>query len=348
MMERNFFIFVSGIPRRTFAKSVNIFFANLGFHTFVVSQYLEISPSEWPIDSGYCLMGTRSKQAFETLLNHSHFEFQGRQLKVQPQLTGLQLYKLNRSYNKRRILLKRVPGYISTEEIKRCLEKHFGRISEFFELKSEMSYYHQIDENRKNKTFSVMFETIISDMIQGSIELEVSPGVYVHAERFSLKKKTFQKQNQLGTGNRQASSKKESSRVDSTIGALSSQFQTKTESSTTRNQTSVVRQSLSLRQIAIALPENRRARSSGRVPRSSQGCCRSQIVDDLLAASHHCKPSSKVYRLIRCEKFEYFSAFELGNTWTAKTNFKYNTDRSIRYLVPLARSANLRPQSQNN
>ena len=56
----------------------------------------------------------------------------------------------------------------------------------------------------------------------------------------------------------------------------------------------------------------------------SRGYCRTQFIDDLIGLSHHLKPSSRVYRLLRSEKFEYFSTFELMNTWTAMHNFKYN------------------------
>ena len=134
-------------------------------------------------------MATRSKQVYEAMLNNSQFIYLGRRLKIKPHLRGVELYKENSRNNKRRMFLKRVPTFISEAEIKYYLETNFGRISEFYELMSDQSMSKPKYRNRKVKTYSIMFESSLSGKFNGCIHLEIRNGVYIQAERFSVKKK---------------------------------------------------------------------------------------------------------------------------------------------------------------
>lgn len=326
-MNKNRIVFVTGIPRGTIALEVIRIFSEIGYKIKVVNQYSENIESSSRINSGYCLMKTESVSDYSSILELHHVFFSGRRLILKPYLTGTDLYKQNRKNNKRRILIKQVPFYISETEIRNHLENRYGFISELYRLKPHQpsSSY----SRRKFCAYSVMFEEAIADHFKSSTFLEIRTNTFVIAERFCLNKK----QNPC--------SSESSSRLSPELHVydFTGGFTTKVDLETHVNLTETnlplyihnyhrlsPRSQRAPSESSPSVERRRKSRPCSATNRRRPSTGYQKIVFStlLLNSSHHLKPNSKIYRLLRDHDPEFLGTFALKDSWIALSNLREN------------------------
>ena len=329
-------MFVSGIPRGTKARELVFAFNKMRFKIRVSTNNELTEHSRSEIISGHCLICTRNRNEYENILNSERIFFDGRWLSVKPYLSGVELYRQNCKNNKRRILLKRVPLNISDFEIRDSLESKFGLVSELFCLmpdKKESSSHYM--RKRKTRTYSVMFYQEVSSTFVNNMKLELRPGLWVLAEKFSVKKKKKKTACNKGShlsvpdGNSQKNYlEMPDAKTAPTLKVVGEIVQSISNGSLLGKLKSV--QQLTELPEQSDYPQHRRRTSVEGTKRPSNGYCRSEFINDLIGECHHLKPSTKIYRLLRGEDPEYLATFEHRYTWIAVSNLQVNRPELIR------------------
>lgn len=147
-------LFVAGLPAQ-----IN--------HQAVLDYFLQIDPSfelDLSIDpehrlrqhkKGYCYLKCHNKKAAKYVLDTKFFDFLGRTLSVSKRKSGVALIIENKKNKKCRVILKRVPNKMTTDELRYFLEKNFGPIATIFQLKCDNPY----DFARNSKADKAFFKT---------------------------------------------------------------------------------------------------------------------------------------------------------------------------------------------
>lgn len=320
-------LFLTGIPTGTQPAKLASMFSSIGFTVKIYDQKEQAIMPSRPIKNGYCLLETSSRRDYESLLDMKHVAYVGRRLIVKPYLAGVELYKENRKNNKRRVLLKQVPTYITDEEVKFHLCEKFGEIVEFYRLQS-----HKLAESFKDrgfKAFSVMFKDSVVEKVGQNTSLEIRNGLRLKLERFSMEKK---KSTFLGSPTNQLKMEKRSflskGRKRSIVINPMKCF-----GKTCRKSMKFHSKSLPSADIAesmFAPATSNRSSSTGCSEKGDQSAIKKiKFLKSLLEACQFQKPNSKVYRLLRAHDAEYLGKFELKNSWIARSNFRENHQMEI-------------------
>ena len=324
-------IYVAGIPTSTTTVELSACFSR---HSYLVrvettSKFPTGDNSQRFVLDGHCVISVADTTTYESILTNKRILLRGRRLMCSEFLTGTKLYKLNAMNNKRRIILKYVPSYLSEIEVKDSLERQFGKVERFF---SYLSEHKEADESRRRyKAYSVMFDQIsVAQVVADRNVIELKYGINATVEKYNRKRV-----NKVP----EARTSKGTTCNLSTIDNLSRKNLAST------NLTCVLPAS----QPIVKCPENKtfhfrskpRAKTMEDFPKSTQfntrrtcsversaivarGNRRTQFIEELRAVCPHLKPNSKIYRLLRSEDFEYIATFELSNAWISLTNFRQN------------------------
>lgn len=355
-MKSSLFIYVSGIPRGTFVKSIQRCFYTAGYTVMVKSsQLVPMSPKE-QLNSGHCLIETESYKSQKNLVQIQYVYFQGRRLKLEKYLSGSDLCKHNSNNNKRRVLVKKVPSTISEKTVRYILERNFGPISECYALMtSKKSITSCIKTNcRDTKTYSVMFENPVNHRLSNAAQLEIQPGSFVTIERFVIKKK-------LGTNSTLVNSRESTLQVLTMIDCECGDDELKNpnldsaklyplEGPIGAKKRSASKPAISLQNAGrsksinnldtvsysdLALNSSKiRSKSQEAKRKRTRGYSRSKFIVDLVLSCHYLKPTSSTYRLLRSEESEYLATFELRHTWIAVSNFRFNLAVKSAFSTP--------------
>lgn len=323
----NHLLFLTGIPNGTVPSTITSKFANLGFTVKLMDQRNRTIKNLSFITNGYCLIETSSHQAYQTLLEMRHVAFAGRSLILKPYLTGVELFKENRKTNKRRILLKLVPSYITDEEIRKHLSLKFGGIKEFYQLQHKKPLIES--KQRPFKTYSIMFEEPILEKSVENYTLELRKGLFIKLERFSIEKKKKSRKNipNLQVVKRSTCSTIQEDRFSFAMNPTSNCFGKNCGKSLIFNSKSLPKADLntskvdpctSIRCFSVS-SKNGKLTAANKIG----------FLNDLLEECQFQKPNSKVYRLLRSHDSEYLGKFELKDSWTARSNFRENQQTGI-------------------
>lgn len=156
--EEDLRLFVTGMMATCTALELGHYFEWFGEIEDVREIKLEISSSK------SFIVVPANQKIFSDILEYVQREdltFQGRQLHCQPFASGEKLKNLNQQLSSRRVLLKRVPSYITPFLLKQELEMAVGKISRIFAYQSDVPKrstqsggLHQ----KKFQTYSIIFE----------------------------------------------------------------------------------------------------------------------------------------------------------------------------------------------
>lgn len=332
-------VFLSGIPKGITVLEISAVFSELGFKISVVNQSLKKLGPESRISCGYCLLKAGTYYDYQEIMGHQHLLLFGRRLIVKPYLRGYDLIKANKNNNKRRILLKKVPSLISDLEVKTFLEKKFGGITEFYQLKSHKSVGKT--KNPKTKAFSVLFEKEILHFFKTDLSLEMLPQQFAIAELFSYsKKKTkLESRESLKPISYSRPGKDEKSEVCeyklATKNKTSSHSWSKLGWVFRRNTAMSVRETSETSDISS---ESRRPISASKQNFKTSGQASADFSDLLLLEHQHAKPNSRIYRLLRSHHPEYLGTFDLKDSWVSRTNLRENILTSSQSLASISAS----------
>lgn len=324
-MNKNHIVYVSGILRGTPPPEVCSAFKSYGYSIRVVDRHGMSLESSTAITTGYCLVEAECHKTYKTILKEGHISWKGRSLILRPYLTGEHLFKENRRNNKRRVVLKHVPVFVSDKEVKEILSQRFGPIREFYELQSDLPLY--LCGKRKFKAYSVMFDHSVGvHEMETSTKLELRVGIISTIEKFNIKKKKHISRDSLNhlkifTARTWAGSEEnfQSSKVPplSLEKVRCSPILSKSHKSTSARV--IHSQSPHLYDL-----KPRRVRSVSQNKKSSTGYSYYEFINNLKNSQHHIKPNRKFYRLIRENSPEFLGAFQLKDSWVALSNLRQN------------------------
>lgn len=347
---KNLLIYVAGIPNKTSVSELEDCFYFLGFSVKVEAnknQSQRVRRTD-TLTEGYCVISVKCTSAYDEILTSKEIILKKRRLMCKPYLTGAGLYKQNAINNRKRVILKYVPSYISPRELKHFIETSYGKIEQFFAFKSE-SESSQIGLGRKFTSYSIMFlESDVALQFSANSNFELIDGVYIQVERFTQRKREERRlansteqpeflekpaSHQRANMEEQAmdqyvkttKEQKETYNNGEQLAIKTSQLQLPISKGRARSQDQECKDRLVRKKLTF-----RRTGSLERMAMAASGYQRLEFIQELCTALSCINPTSKVYRLLRSDDFEYLATFELNNTWIANTNFLYTQKRKRR------------------
>lgn len=133
-------VFVAGIPRGVSSLSAAKFFQFYGDFYLVSPHGQRNSDLQSGVNEesskGHCVLACSERWQADTLVNQRYFKYMGRTLTVSHHMTGTQLIIQNKMLNQCRLILKRVPGYLTEESLAKEISKKHGRVTAIFQFKN--------------------------------------------------------------------------------------------------------------------------------------------------------------------------------------------------------------------
>lgn len=149
-------VFITGLALGTSLKKVTNYFSSFGD---VEVTFQDIGYKNKASHSGACVVQTFTKPTFSSILNNL-LVFEGRVLHSSVYREGKALLAHNSFINKRRVVLKKVPGHLSLEQVKHKLEVLFGSVESIHTFKptsASTKCEQKGTPNGRKKSFSVLF-----------------------------------------------------------------------------------------------------------------------------------------------------------------------------------------------
>ena len=144
-------IFVAGVPGDASKETLLDYFQTFGSIESIKHQQMSAGRRAY-------IVKPSSLDTFNAIVDPrvSH-TLSGRAILCCPYESGGSLKKLNMSTNERRVIIKRVPSQISTNDLVHWLESNVGAVWRIFPYCTE-NIKKRISKERKYKTFSVVFK----------------------------------------------------------------------------------------------------------------------------------------------------------------------------------------------
>lgn len=194
-------IFVAGLPSGTQQRELWQYF--LGFGTIssirefersspTNSQYRHApisAPHKYGTKNQFCILHCGDTEAYNNILSFSDHAINRSQIFCSPFMEGAQLVLHNQSVNERRAVLRKVPSYISIDELRSILQKLFGPIESVYQFTPRNQ---NPTFGRRHFSFSVTFQQTLSLKKLLSLPEFKIGGQQVIYEQYNLKKRTYE------------------------------------------------------------------------------------------------------------------------------------------------------------
>lgn len=153
-------IFVSGFSKHTTAGQVWEYFSGFcKLHVEKYESFFKSNPTnqQFPGGDGYFVLHGLNLTAYNHILQVPHL-FAGRSLETSPLKSGTELIVHNYQRNLRKVLLKKVPLFLSQESLLAQLTQAFGPVERIFSYKSDKIVTAALcAAHQKTSTYSVTF-----------------------------------------------------------------------------------------------------------------------------------------------------------------------------------------------
>lgn len=310
----------SGIHSSTLVRYFGIFGKVVGAHSFTkVHKSHTINNAK----TSNFVVRVADRQTYNTILAYSGHELLGRSLICSEYLTGKELILKNSEANKRRVILKQVPLELNENEVRDYLKKHFGRVEFFYPYKPESGQIGRSEmANKRYRTYNVMFvEKKSAREITSYSHLYIGDFSRILIEKF--RHKNCKKVQALSLECIQRDEYE--SKQEQNIGLVSEKIIKKCKSFPF---------SIYEREVPISDTDGKPAIAEVAVIYRSlnehtikgmktKDICRFAL--DLFECTHHCRPRSKVYFLLRQQYTHYLKSFSTSFSNFADSNIRLNT-----------------------
>lgn len=157
-------LFVTGIPADCSVAEVAGYFGQFGWLTEVSTQITANKTRAF-------VLKPSNQESYQAILypNRPHY-FAGRFLQCAPFESGDSLLKHNIRNNKKRVIVKRVPSILNSEELRYWLEQVAGPVQSMFAYSTDDVNKRLTNDQRKHRTYSVIFSR--SDSVSKILRLE--------------------------------------------------------------------------------------------------------------------------------------------------------------------------------
>lgn len=177
-------VFVAGIPASTSLEMLRNFFQ--GFGPVFSIEFIKLDKRRRTNRQPrkFCKLTTTSRGMFHHLIG-APLQFKGRSLFCQQFMSGDSLLAYSTDINARRVVVKKVPVNIGTDELKEALEFNIGSIDIIYQYKSDFAYF--FHNSKDHKTFSVTFSDCFASL-QLHLKrrfFDLPSGARVEIEQFS-------------------------------------------------------------------------------------------------------------------------------------------------------------------
>lgn len=188
------FIFVAGIPAYKTEIDVYNFFSHYGH----IIEVQVLQAATMCKSFKLCV----DNAAYESIIKQTVFLFEGRNVQCHPFITGFDLLKKNLRMNKCRVIVKKVPYFVSQDSLFEALESQAGQVSNIFEFKSDFraNTHSSMKNYKRYKTYSVLFEDSQSArLLENSYLYLEAFDTYVEVIKFRHRKSSPNKTPKNGT-----------------------------------------------------------------------------------------------------------------------------------------------------
>ena len=301
-------IFVAGIPTVTPDFEVLKYFRRFGDVVWIDRS--RGNPSQTEEDHrNHCILYMRDKASVNAVLRMAPHAVGGRRVMCKEYLEGSQLFRQNLDYNRRRVILKKVPADLSEAQVRRYLEQAFGEIDTMFCFLPESNKDRKFHQ-RQYRSYSVMFK-----LAQSANQAALAKIIYLKDQQRTIVER-FKKSKQVARQVWQTKARKMNSLelIPGTVTKKRSlSFFAKENNLDSNNK--------------LKDRSSRAYSSEGEGTYDRTGCKRHQFASHLVDICSRIKPTSKIYSKIRQEDFSYLASFHLKNSWTGLNNIRLNPGR---------------------
>ena len=135
--SRVFDIFVAGLPSSTTEEAVKQFFEALGPVRNVQVIKIDSKKEDTQKRRIFCRLQITSEAFYQHLISNKNIKFSSRLLFCQEYKSGKKLTAHSSNLNARRVVVKKVPRYLSLANVYRALEAAAGTIEILYEYKPD-------------------------------------------------------------------------------------------------------------------------------------------------------------------------------------------------------------------
>lgn len=184
-------LFVAGVPSEVFPEAVASYLSKIVGRPVFLSTNLSnqsLKAQQNQRRRGHLVLACPDPDALQTLLRTKYVQFMGRTLTLAPFKSGSDLFAQNMLMNEKRVILKRVPAYITEARLTEILEFTYGPLETIFQFKpvNPMDTTNLKGEQKpRYSVFSVVFKEAVDarQLIEIGC-LQLKNGYRVRVEKF--------------------------------------------------------------------------------------------------------------------------------------------------------------------
>lgn len=276
-------VYVAGLPPSADGKAVKHYFESfggvlrVGFHTSADSN-----PNCSTKKKFFFKVSMDGREALERVLATDRHILLGRRLFCQEYRTGQQLARHILEISSRRVIVKRVPEWLSEHALRFLLEKRAGEVETIYEFKSDRT--EPSPERRKFKSYSITFiDPSSADLIADLSPMHIRPRISILIERYDPKMSSATSAKRTRTGRGQP------------VHAGGCELNPKLQTSTVAGRTSAVISSESGYQCHMLNANRSSKEATGQPASRADMTARRQTSPRCSLTRHHVKPTQTSY-----------------------------------------------------
>lgn len=186
-------IYVAGVHSKTKQIELLHFFESFG-------PIVSVEPRPCKDDKGfhiksnpwtsrvYWIVRAGDYETYKNILDSKSIMFFGRTLYMSPVMTGRDLILHSKLKSKKRVLIKKVPSWVTEEQLLSAIESQIGKVEAYFKYETDSHKAKKHDSKKKIRkvcTYSVtMQEKHCRDQLIGLGWLKITPEISVPVEKY--------------------------------------------------------------------------------------------------------------------------------------------------------------------
>ena len=183
-------IHVAGVPSRVKQSELLHFFESFGPIVSVeprpCKEDITISPGK--SSKTYWVLRLANEDTYLRILSEKQVVLFGRSIHVSPMFSGRDLIMHNRENTKKRVLIKKVPSWVTEEQLLSAIESQIGKVEAYFKYETDSHKAKKHDSKKKIRkvcTYSVtMQEKSDRDQLIALGQLKLTAEISVPVEKY--------------------------------------------------------------------------------------------------------------------------------------------------------------------
>jgi hypothetical protein len=200
---QNFKIYVAGVHSRTKPLELLHFFESFGPIVSVepkpckADTATDTKPSKSGAQKSYWIIEARDSQTYNKILTSKNCILFGRSLCLLPFMDGEDLILHSKLKSKKRVLIKKVPSWVTEEQLLAAIESQIGKVEAYFKYETDSHKAKKLDSKKKIRkvcTYSVtMRNKQDREKFVQAGHLKLTSDITVQVEKYISKKSQMEK-----------------------------------------------------------------------------------------------------------------------------------------------------------